>query len=565
MERIKISNFRKIKGTWDLDLAPITFFTGKNNSGKSSTLKALMVLSDYSNSSNHFELGFLGDNASNHKIENYSNGLNWTNNKKSNIAFEFEKNGHLFIIEFSPKPEIEQEYFQKGVLQSFVIINIENKTKIEIYREVGDAYQLNFNNQFLEKKYNLKRSNAQNKLIRVKREIEKEIENTELEIKKKLGLDLALPVASTGLLALLTITGPIGAAIALTTGLVSGYQLKKVDDKTKITLKSKLEKLQKDLKLIDKKLKKEKVEARTLEKELIFSPTFDLAKLFENNFSLNNILRRVLIPYLNDNVKKFGEIDVKDETLKLQDFNYELMDSFQFDVDHLSPHRCNQERLIVNEGSSVDISELAKKQVKKFIKGSDADLFIKDWMDKFDVGIDYEIISVQGYASIINVFEKGIKHPINISDKGFGAGQIFTILLQIAKKIDEQKQGINLKKNFYFPIGQETQIVIIEEPESNLHPALQSLLTDLFLDAYSRFGIRFIVETHSEYMIRNSQLLNLEHQSDKLYRLYYFGEDGPYEMKYLDNGKFDRSFGEGFVDIADNIEVEIYKNNLKRK
>ena len=51
---------------------------------------------------------------------------------------------------------------------------------------------------------------------------------------------------------MLTITGPIGAAIALTTGLVSGYQLKKVDDKTKITLKSKLEKLQKDLKLIDK-------------------------------------------------------------------------------------------------------------------------------------------------------------------------------------------------------------------------------------------------------------------------------------------------------------------------
>lgn len=556
MERIKISNFRKIKGTWEFDLAPITFFTGKNNSGKSSALKALMVLSDFTNTLNHFELNFLGENSSNHKIENYSNSLNWTNNKKSNISFEFERNGHLFVLEFSPKSENDQDYFQNGILQSFVVINIENKSKIEIYREGGDSYQMKFDYQFLAKKYNLKRSNAHNKLIRAKREIEKEIEKTEIEIKKELGIDLGLPIASKGLLPLLTLTGPVGTAIGLTTGLLSNYALKKIDDKTKITLKSKLEKLNNDLKLIDKKLNKENIETISKKNELIFSPSFKLAKLFESNLGLNNILTKVLIPYLNNNIKKFGEIDVKDETIKLQEFCNELMETFQFDVDHLSPHRCNQERLILNEGSAVDISELAREQVKKSIKkGSRADLFIKEWMDKFDIGIDYDIISVQGQATIINVFEKGIKQPINISDKGFGAGQIFTILLQIAQKIDEQKQGLNIKKNYYFPIsGQETQIVIIEEPEANLHPNLQSKLAELFFIVHKEFNIRFIIETHSEYMIRKSQLLSLE---DNIFKLYYFDTDGPYEMVYTNKGGFSRGFGEDFYDMNDELALEL--------
>ena len=56
MENIKLSNFRKIKDTWALDLAPITFFTGKNSSGKSSALKGLMILSDYGKTKNHFEI-----------------------------------------------------------------------------------------------------------------------------------------------------------------------------------------------------------------------------------------------------------------------------------------------------------------------------------------------------------------------------------------------------------------------------------------------------------------------------------------------------------------------------
>jgi predicted ATPase len=131
--------------------------------------------------------------------------------------------------------------------------------------------------------------------------------------------------------------------------------------------------------------------------------------------------------------------------------------------------------------------------------------------------------------------------------------------LAIAESIIESHRKI-VEKGALFQ--EDLSFILIEEPEANLHPALQSKLADLFLDAYDSFGIRFILETHSEYMIRKSQLLSLE---NKFFSLYYFDKEAPYQMKYLENGKFDKSFGEGFVDIADNIEVEIYKNNLKRK
>jgi len=560
MENIKISNFRKIKDTWDLDLAPITFFTGKNNSGKSSALKALMVLSDYSNSSNHFELDFLGGNSSNHKIENYSNCINWSNNTKSNISFEFERQGYLLTMDFSPNLVANQDYFQRGVLESLLILNKQDDSKIEFKRQGGKSYQLHFDNRFLNRKNYSKESNEDKNLIDAKKEIEKEIESIKLEAKSKIGIAKSLPIASTTLLSLLTLSIPVvGSVLAATAGLTSGFALNKLDSKTKFSLKLKLEKLESDLKSIDKKL--EHLNAKS-DKEVIFSPMFEISKWSLNDLSLNNIFKRVLIPYLKDSKKDFGKIDVKDETIKLNEFSEELMDVFRFDVDHLSPHRFNQDRLILNEGTSADISKLAKEHVNKTIrKGSRADVFIMNWMNKFDIGIDYEIISVYGQASVINIFEKGIKRPINIADKGFGAGQIFTILLKIAHKIDEQKTS--LKKNFYFPqIPNLNQVIIIEEPEANLHPALQSLLADLFLDAYNLYGIQFIIETHSEYMIRKSQLLNLK---KKFFKLFYFEHDGPYEMVYNEQGKFDRDFGAGFYDEAGGLTLKMIKELRKNQ
>ena len=115
---------------------------------------------------------------------------------------------------------------------------------------------------------------------------------------------------------------------------------------------------------------------------------------------------------------------------------------------------------------------------------------------------------------------------------------------------------MNNKKNY---------TVIIEEPELNLHPALQSKLADLFLDVYKKSNecINFIVETHSEYLIRKTQLLvkgnefEIEPNDNPFTVVYFDDRRGPYKMNYREDGKFIEKFGSGFFDVSANLTFEL--------
>lgn len=55
--------------------------------------------------------------------------------------------------------------------------------------------------------------------------------------------------------------------------------------------------------------------------------------------------------------------------------------------------------------------------------------------------------------------------------------------------------------------AQPGHIVMVEEPESHLHPLAQSILAELFAQVSRERGIQFIVETHSEHLFRRMQTL----------------------------------------------------------
>ena len=84
-----------------------------------------------------------------------------------------------------------------------------------------------------------------------------------------------------------------------------------------------------------------------------------------------------------------------------------------------------------------------------------------------------------------------------LADLGYGYHQVIPILIQIIINYRDSQN-----ESAIIPGGCEENVIIIEEPESNLHPNLQSLLADLFIDAASKFKIQFILETHSEYLVR---------------------------------------------------------------
>ena len=117
-------------------------------------------------------------------------------------------------------------------------------------------------------------------------------------------------------------------------------------------------------------------------------------------------------------------------------------------------------------------------------------------------------------------------------------------------------------------------ILLIEEPEQNLHPMLQSHMTN-FLLAISNFyieiahhrgirnclGPKMIVETHSEYIIGRSQVICkacYKRNEPNPFRVYYIPSDsGPYDMLFHPSGKFERRFGPGFTDESSLLTYQL--------
>lgn len=173
-----------------------------------------------------------------------------------------------------------------------------------------------------------------------------------------------------------------------------------------------------------------------------------------------------------------------------------------------------------------------------------SDFFVK-MLNLFCIAEDYRINEIGGDVYTFEVKQNG--KWVDIADIGTGAMKIIEIVLFI----------INAKFG---------SMVFLEEPEQNLHPKLQSKLSEFFLNVYKELGIKIIVETHSEYLVRRSQVevysMNLskeELETKNPFKVYYFPNDGhPYDMKYLEDGRFSEEFGSGFFDEASNLLIRLF-------
>ena len=74
---------------------------------------------------------------------------------------------------------------------------------------------------------------------------------------------------------------------------------------------------------------------------------------------------------------------------------------------------------------------------------------------------------------------------------------------------------------------------------------------------------QFIVETHSEYLIRRLQVLSAQSEvdSDKLKITYFPSEldKEPYTISINKDGSLDKNFGSGFFDEASNHTLELIR------
>lgn len=194
------------------------------------------------------------------------------------------------------------------------------------------------------------------------------------------------------------------------------------------------------------------------------------------------------------------------------------------------------------------------------------DEFLNTWLQKFGIAHHISIKNTDdGLGVTLRIFtDENDKEGHLLADEGYGMTQLFSIILGI------ETLALSTPKHYISDDWEEEEydysLMAIEEPENHLHPSYQSMLAEMFHDAYKRFNIHFIVETHSEYMIRKSQLItagmnftsNDEADEKSAFITYYMPKDGiPYSLGYRKDGKFKEQFGTGFFDEASNLAFEL--------
>lgn len=109
---------------------------------------------------------------------------------------------------------------------------------------------------------------------------------------------------------------------------------------------------------------------------------------------------------------------------------------------------------------------------------------------KFNLAVD--VVKVNDIIHKINITQDSI--DLELTDVGFGISQALPILVQAY-------------------LSPAKSITIIEQPEIHLHPKMQAWLTDALINIALKEDKRFVIETHSDALIRRIRLRIVDEKS----------------------------------------------------
>jgi len=140
----------------------------------------------------------------------------------------------------------------------------------------------------------------------------------------------------------------------------------------------------------------------------------------------------------------------------------------------------------------------------------------------------------------------------NLPDVGFGVSQVLPVVVLLN----------------YVPEG---STVLLEQPEIHLHPAVQSALGDVIINAMQSRNLQIIVESHSEHLLRRLQRRIAEEKAPSEKMRLYFTEmqDGQSVATRLDLDEYgyinnwpENFFGDEFGEVCAAQEAAL-KRQLK--
>jgi len=492
MNKIGFQNFRRFVEFKPLEYRDITFLVGRNNAGKSTMVKALLLISDFLNSKSIKSFSFGNNVLEDANIVTYDRAKSFYA-KDDFILFDYQIDNFLIHIKIS---------------------GLKDATKADIHlfsiKDLEEGFDLKF-----------------------------EPKNSQLTI-------LAIPKTSS----------------ESDTDLNDTIQ----------TLKEQLKKAKKDLKGLDESkdptdyitkrsivddIEKKVKNIRLIKKsQESGNSIFSVSSRIEVNNSIQKIFEDFTTEMLANHTNKFNEIQsgkkqtkefenlkgFKDEAFNIEKSFKNFISTIEsFKLIYLGANPAKQSALFsIRDKNNALAQSIHDFYQLRLTKGEFAYEFIEKWMKIFEVGESFNIKIYAGESYEVKIKTNG--HDIHLADMGMGSIQAMLLIFRLASIIHKTNEN-GIKPT-----------VIIEEPELNLHPKLQSLLTHLFLEVREKYKIKFIIETHSEYVIRKTQLFVKENEyevgpnENPLCVVYFDNIKGPYNMNYREDGKFINDFGEGFYD-----------------
>ena len=219
-------------------------------------------------------------------------------------------------------------------------------------------------------------------------------------------------------------------------------------------------------------------------------------------------------------------------------------------------------------------------KVSDFVPGS----FMNKWIKAFNIGDRISLeMDQNGLGLLLKVFNSpSDKKGRLIADMGYGITQFLSIVLQIETSIMSNLydcvKGKTTTVNDVRTADRIPDIsartIAIEEPEIHLHPKYQSLLAEMFYEAYKEYNIQFIIETHSEYLLRKVQtLVGAKNLSPEEVSMIYVEDDeevkkGSQKVRRIpvkEDGRLAAPFGPGFYDEAGTLSRELLKKAIEQK
>lgn len=495
IKSLSISNFRVFDSKTEFELCPLTFLTGPNSSGKSSILKALLLLK--SNSSSNLQvLDFSGPK---HNLGTFQNTKcsRLMDNDYITFSFEFSTGSGQYQMGSYMKEPVTTKRSVYHLLREF-----EETSQEDIIVEL--AYRQN---------------DRSGKISDIK---------LYLKEQKTPFLHLTVGGSNSQLHKLKIVYDQISRKKIIRSLLFD--EIERSDIKIKKPSENKTYSMPVEFAVKDK-----------MQKKFFDEPFLVFSKLFEQ--------------FVLDNINKSGKEEFHPYILSLP-LRRILNDlsSIIDNTEYLEAVRANTKRLYTNDSQGTSFNELILDYRSREIPEESLS-FINKWLTRFNIADDLIFENIEGVATSLYL-RKGDKKTA-LADLGYGITQFLPILLKVSLEIpiNPKRKGFNYVK----------KLILLEEPETNLHPKFQSLMADFLIDALKTFEIRFLIETHSEYLIRKTQLLTAESQIPKTDSVIYYFPSPENEnskvskIRISSNGTLDSEFGSGFFDEATNLKLELLR------